>query len=87
MKIPTFTTRQSTKETNFSITKADPSLAQACYILNQNDLWYDYMFAKLKLQLVWILLTAFLNICPMGHLITVERAVISNYNPKVSEIH
>ena len=31
MKIPVFTTRQSTNETNFSITKAGPSLAQACY--------------------------------------------------------
>ena len=31
MKISTFTTRQSTNEINFCITKADPSLVQACF--------------------------------------------------------
>ena len=34
MKIPTFTTRQATNETNFSKTKADPGLAQACFLLD-----------------------------------------------------
>ena len=32
MKIPTFTAGQSTNEINFTITKADPSLAHACYV-------------------------------------------------------